>query len=51
MAQYEVEVEYVQRKTITVYARDEDSAMEKAEEIVGRWDGVESAEALSADEI
>lgn len=41
MARYQVTVEMTQTKTISVYARDEEAAKEKAEEIVGAQDAEE----------
>lgn len=50
MPRYSVTVRYEQEKTISVYARDEQAAMAKAEEIVSGWNNVISAEAQDADE-
>ncbi len=48
MPRYAVEVSFTQTKTktINVWAKDEAAAEEKACEIVEKWDGVDSAEAL-----
>lgn len=51
MPRYSVKVRYEQTKDITVYARDEAAACEKAVEIVEGWNGVVSAEADEAEEI
>lgn len=45
MPRYRVNIRYEQEKEITVYARDEQAAEEKACEIVEGWNGVLSAEA------
>lgn len=47
-----VEVEITSRRTkeLTIFAADENAAMEKAEDIVSQWDGVDEAEAISAEE-
>lgn len=50
MPKYTVTVRYHQTKDISVYARDEDAAAEKAVEIVEGWNGVDSAEAESVEE-
>jgi hypothetical protein len=52
MPKFIVEVNYSQRRTkeITVYARDENEACEKAETIVANWDDVVDVEAVGADE-
>ncbi len=49
---YVVQVEITSRRTkeITVYAASADEACQKAEEIVMKWDGVDDAEAIGADE-
>lgn len=46
-----VQVEITSRRTkeITVYAKDEDEACEKAENLVLEWDGVDDADAIGAD--
>jgi hypothetical protein len=49
--QWTVTVRYTQEKEITVWAEDEDSACEKAVEIVENWNGVISAEADDAEEV
>jgi len=51
MPRWSVTVRYEQEKEITVYARDENAAIEKAVEIVEGWNGVLSAEADEAEEI
>jgi len=51
MPRWSVTVRYEQEKEITVYARDENAAIEKAVEIVESWNGVLSAEADEAEEI
>ena len=51
MPRYEVEVEYTQRKVITVWAPDEMEAEDKATGIVEGWNGVTSAEAIDVQEI
>lgn len=52
MPKYVVEVEITSRKLkeINVWANDEESAEEKAVDIVLAWDGVDDAEALSCSE-
>lgn len=50
MPRYTVTVRYEQTKEITVYARDEQAAEEKALEIVDGWDNVISSEAESVEE-
>lgn len=50
MPRYRVEVQYTQTRDIGVWAASEEQAMEKAEEIVGKWDNVDSAEAIEAEE-
>jgi len=44
---YKVTVAFTQQKEkeIAVFAKDAESAMEKAEDIVGNWDGVDECEA------
>jgi hypothetical protein len=44
MPKYDVEVSFIQKKTIQVYAPDEESAEEKASEIVLKWDGVQDVD-------
>lgn len=51
MQKYSVTVRYEQEKEITVYARDEQAAEEKAVEIVGGWNNVLSADAESVEEV
>lgn len=46
----QVEITSCRTKEITVYAKNEREAMEKAEELVSEWDGVEDAKAIGADE-
>lgn len=52
MPRYRVQVSFTQtkEKEITVYAKDEDEAAEKACAIVEAWDGVDEADAMSVDE-
>lgn len=50
MPRYRVVIRYSQDKEIGVWAKDEEAAMEKAEEIVGNWNGVIDAEATEAEE-
>ncbi len=50
MPKFLVKVAMTFHKEITVYARDEQEAEEKAEEIVSGWNNVESAEALEVEE-
>ena len=52
MPKVTVEVEFVTTRTkeISVYARDEQEAEEKAVSIVEGWDGVESAQATNVTE-
>lgn len=51
MAKYSVEVNFTQRrtKTISVFAKDEDEASEKACDIVLAWDDVTDADAESVE--
>lgn len=51
MPRYSVMVRFEQDKEITVYARDEQAAEEKACEIVEGWNNVISAEAREVEEI
>ena len=51
MPKYSVTVRYEQEKEITVYARDEQAAAEKAVEIVESWNNVLSADAESVEEV
>lgn len=51
MPRYSVEVEMTKAVQIKVWARDEDAACEKAQQIVEGWDGVTNAEAGDAEEI
>lgn len=43
MLKYIIEAEYTKKftKFLTVYAKSEDEAQEKAEEIIGNWDDVQ----------
>lgn len=50
MPRFIVTVRYEQTKEISVYARDEQAAQEKAVEIVEGWNNVKSAEAESVEE-
>lgn len=50
MPRFTVTVRYEQTKEISVYARDEQAAGEKAVEIVEGWNNVTSAEAESVEE-
>jgi hypothetical protein len=50
MPRFVVVVRYEQDKEITVYARDEQAAEEKACEIVEGWNGVLTAEAVQCNE-
>lgn len=45
-----VEITSKREKEITVYARDEAEAEEKAVDIVLGWDGVDDAEAVDVEE-
>ena len=47
---YLVMVQYTQTKEITVYARDDAEAEEKACDVVLKWNGVDDAEAISCEE-
>lgn len=49
MPRFNVTVRYEQEKQISVYARDEQEAEEKAVEIVEGWNNVRSAEAVDVD--
>ncbi len=51
MPKFEVEVNYEMMKVITVYARDEQAACEKAVDIVQAWSGVITADATEAEEV
>lgn len=46
-----VTLRMTQTKEISVWARDEEAAKDKAEEIVGQWDGVIDAQAEDAEEV
>lgn len=52
MPKFLVEVQFTQRRTkeIAVYAKDDNEAAEKAENIVLNWDDVIEAEAINVDE-
>lgn len=52
MSKFTVMVSYTKRfkKELTIYARDEDEATDKAENIVSAWDDVEEAEATDVSE-
>lgn len=50
MPRYTVTVRFEQEKEITVYARDEQAAEEKACEIVEGWNNVISAEAVDCED-
>lgn len=50
MPRFLVTVRYSQEKEIGVWAKDQEAAMEKAEEIVGNWNGVLDAEAQDCEE-
>lgn len=40
MPKYDVEVEFISKKTISVHADDEEQAEEKAAEVIQKWDNV-----------
>lgn len=40
MPQYNVDVEFTSKKTVQVFARDEEQAEVKAADIVEKWDNV-----------
>ena len=48
MPEYRVTVEVQQTRELTIRARDEQAAKEKAVEIASRWDRVSAAEAVDA---
>ena len=48
--QYTVTIRYEQERKLTIWADDEQTAKEKAVEIVERWNGVISAEAWDVSE-
>ncbi len=52
MSKFSVTVSYTKRftKELTIYARDEDEATEKAESIVSAWDDVEDVETTDVGE-
>lgn len=50
MPRYKVLVSYTQTREIGVWANDEETAMEKAEEVVLKWDGITDAEAMECEE-
>lgn len=50
MPKYRVTVSFTQKKELTVYASDPETAMEKAEDIILKWDRVTDCEALDAEE-
>lgn len=47
---FRVTVALTYHKELTIYARDEAEAMEKAEEIASNWNNVENVEAIDAEE-
>ncbi len=49
MPKYNVTVAFTKHKEISVFAKDEEAAKEKAEEIVSAWDGVEDCEVVDCD--
>lgn len=49
MAKYRVTIQIT--RTIDVFGRDEDAAMDKACEIVSAWPSVDDVEAVDAEEI
>ncbi len=51
MPRYAVTLRMTSTREISVWARDEDAAKDKAEEIVGQWDGVIDAQAEEAQEV
>lgn len=51
MPRYRVTVRYEQEKDLTIYARDEQEAEEKAAGIVEGWNGVLSAEANDVERV
>lgn len=50
MPKYKVTVNFTKSVEITVFAKDEDRAMEKAQEIVEGWNDASSVEAVEAEE-
>jgi translation elongation factor EF-1beta len=52
MSKFVVTVSYTKRfeKQMTIYARDEDEATDKAENIVSGWEGVEDVETTDVSE-
>lgn len=40
MPKYEVEVEFLSKKTVVVFGRDEEQAEERAAEVVEKWENV-----------
>lgn len=51
MPKFKVTVAFTQskEKELTIFAKDEDEAMQKAEERVGEWEGVEECEATECE--
>lgn len=50
MPRFRVTVEYTMARDLAIYARDEEHAKERAEEIVMAWKDVQHAEATDAEE-
>ena len=50
MPKFNVKMAVTNHKTITVYARDEQEAEEKATDLVNGWANVEDCEALEVEE-
>lgn len=49
MAAFKVEVNITNKKELTIYARDEDEAQTKAEELVSGWNNVIEVEVVSVE--
>ena len=49
MAKYKVTVNVTYQKQLTIFARDEDEAKEKAVDIVNGWQNVHDADATEAE--
>lgn len=47
---YEVEVIIHNKKTLTIYAKDEDDAEDKAQDLICSWNNVEDCEVINVSE-
>lgn len=49
MPKWNVTVEFTQKKVISVFARDEEEANEKAVEIVTKWNNIDAVDAVDCE--